>query len=64
MNLKPLVNDPKLWAAFLLELDQRMKLAHKKLETASDAVDLHRAQGEARLIRQLRQLREKVNGDA
>ena len=62
MNLKPFVNDKHLWDDFLEELEDRLKKVHNKFELAQTEKDLWIAQGEAKAIRSLKQLRDKVNG--
>ena len=64
MSLKRLVNDKELYTDFLEELDERMDQVHRKLETAATMEEVYKCQGEARLIKSLRKLREKVNNDA
>lgn len=62
MTLKPLVNDKPLWDAFLEEVDSRIQSAHIKLEQATAHDEFCRIQGEIRALRQLKFLREKING--
>ena len=62
MSLKRIVNDVAMHKALMVELDERIELHQKKLEQAQDLVTIHRAQGAIRLLRDLKQLREKVNG--
>ena len=61
MNLKPFVNDPNLWNAFLEELDQRVDSVHKKIAQVDDTKDLYRCQGELKALRSLQKLRDKIN---
>lgn len=61
MNLKPFVNNHELWKDFLQELGERITSCHKKLEQASDPVEIYRAQGELSALHKLEQLRDKVN---
>ena len=48
MNLKPLVNDNKLWNSFNEELDRRLNYVHIQIEQTLKPDDLFRLQGEAR----------------
>tara|TARA_R110000744_G_scaffold379712_1_gene498481 strand:- start:2644 stop:2838 length:195 start_codon:yes stop_codon:yes gene_type:complete len=62
MSLKTFVNNKNEWDAFLEELDVRIAIAHRTLEQASTTIEIHRAQGSIISLRQLKFLREKVNG--
>ena len=62
MNLKPLVNDKKLWNSFNEELDRRLNYVHIQIEQTLKPDDLFRLQGEARALRRLKLLRDEVNG--
>jgi hypothetical protein len=62
MNLKPLVNDNKLWNSFNEELDRRLNYVHIQIEQTLKPDDLFRLQGEARALRRLKLLRDEVNG--
>ena len=63
MNIKPLVNDPQLWAAFKEYLDEKMlKVAYKKLKQESDISTIYRLQGDIRTLERLMKLRDEVNG--
>jgi hypothetical protein len=60
-NLKPLVNNKDLWDSFLKYLDSEIELSRTGLEQAKD--DTYQGyQGEIRILRRLKKLREKVNG--
>ena len=61
-NLKPLVNDNKLWNSFNDELDRRLNHVHIQMEQNIKQEDLFRLQGEARALRRLKLLRDEVNG--
>ena len=61
-NLKPLVNDNKLWNSFNDELDRRLNHVHIQMEQTIKQEDLFRLQGEARALRRLKFLRDEVNG--
>jgi len=62
MSLKRIVNDPSLYKALMSELDYRIEIAQAKLEQAPDTVTIYRTQGAIRALRELKQIREKVNG--
>ena len=62
MSLKTFVNNKAEWDAFLEELEARISLAHRNLEQASTSIEIHRAQGSIIAFRQLKYLREKING--
>lgn len=62
MSLKKLVNDKELWDAFTQELDECISQQHKSIENISDPVEVYRAQGKISAYRNLKYLRDKVNG--
>ena len=62
MSLKTFVNNKAEWDAFLEELEARISLAHRNLEQASTSIEIHRAQGTVLALRQLKYLRDKING--
>mgnify|MGYP005829214835 CR=1 FL=1 len=62
MSLKTFVNNKNEWDAFLEELDVRIAIAHRTLEQASTTIEIHRAQGTVLALRQLKYLRDKING--
>ena len=62
MSLKTFVNNKKEWDAFTEELEVRISLAHRSLEQASTSIEIHRAQGAIIAFRQLKYLRDKING--
>jgi hypothetical protein len=62
MSLKKLVNDKQIWDAFLVELEERISIQHRSMETVTDPAELYRHQGALRALRNLQYLRDKVNG--
>jgi hypothetical protein len=62
MSLKKLVNDKQIWDAFLVELEERISSTHRSMENISDTAELYRHQGAIKALRQLKYLRDKVNG--
>jgi hypothetical protein len=62
MSLKRLVNDKQIWDAFIEELDGCISSTHRSMENISDTAELYRHQGAIKALRQLKYLRDKVNG--
>ena len=62
MSLKTFVNNKAEWDAFTEELEARISIAHRNLEQASTSIEMHRAQGTVLALRQLKYLRDKING--
>ena len=62
MSLKQFVNNKEEWDAFLVELDECIAQQHKSSETLSDPIELYRSQGKMAAYRNLKYLRDKVNG--
>jgi hypothetical protein len=62
MSLKQLVNDKQVWDALLEELNERISSTHRSMENISDTAELYRHQGAIKALRQLKYLRDKVNG--
>ena len=62
MSLKTFVNNKAEWDAFTEEMDVRISIAHRNLEQASTSIEMHRAQGTVLAFRQLKYLRDKING--
>jgi|TARA_R110002020_G_scaffold129465_1_gene289856 hypothetical protein len=62
MSLKTFVNNKAEWDAFTEEMDVRISIAHRNLEQASTSIEMHRAQGTVLALRQLKYLRDKING--
>ena len=56
------MNNKNEWDAFLEELEVRISSAHRNLEQASTSIEIHRAQGTVLALRQLKYLRDKING--
>ena len=56
------MNNKKEWDAFNEELDVRITYAHRNLEQASTMIEIHRAQGSIIALKQLKFLRDKING--
>lgn len=63
MNLKPFVNDPNLWKAFLEEMDARVQFVQKQMSQLDEPKDLYRCQGELKALNSLKKLRDKVNNE-
>jgi len=62
MSLKRIVNDKEVWDAFLEELEDRISANHRSMENLSDTVEVYRHQGAIKALRQLKYLRDYVNG--
>lgn len=62
MSLKQLVNNKPIWDAFNKELDELIALEHRSLESITEPIFLYRAQGKILALRQLKLMRDKVNG--
>jgi hypothetical protein len=62
MSLKSFVNDKGTWDAFLVELEERIEIQHRSMESVTDPAELYRHQGALRALRNLQYLRDKVNG--
>jgi hypothetical protein len=62
MSLKKLVNDKQIWDAFLVELEDRISGNHRSMENLSDTAEIYRHQGAIKALRQLKYLRDYVNG--
>jgi len=62
MSLKRIVNDKEVWDAFLVELEDRISANHRSMENLSDTAEIYRHQGAIKALRQLKYLRDYVNG--
>tara|TARA_R110000737_G_scaffold64473_1_gene92157 strand:- start:3941 stop:4141 length:201 start_codon:yes stop_codon:yes gene_type:complete len=61
MKIKLLVNNKDIWDAYNDELDQMLETTRKSLEKADTDLEIYRYQGEIRMIRKMKQLRDRVN---
>ena len=62
MSRKRRVNDKEVWDAFLEELEDRISANHRSMENLSDTVEVYRHKGDIKALRQLKYLRDYVNG--
>jgi len=62
MLLKNLINDKPTWDAFLEEMDALIAKEHKSMESISDTAEIYRHQGAIRTLRQLKYMRDRING--
>ena len=62
MSLKRIVNDKEVWDAFIEELEERISSTHRSMENLSDTAEIYRHQGAIKALRQLKYLRDYVNG--
>jgi hypothetical protein len=60
--LNIIVNNPQVWEAFTLLLNEKLEVTRSQLERAVEPHDIYRGQGRVSLIRELQGLRAKVNG--
>jgi len=63
MSLKAFVNNKAEWDAFCEELDVWIAEQQRRLEQGEMTIDLHRCQGAIGILRRLKYLRDKVNGN-
>jgi hypothetical protein len=50
------------WKAFCEMLDFKIDLQQKKLEQSKDPVDIYHAQGAIQALRQMKMLKDEING--
>ena len=62
MSLKQLVNNKEIWDAFNEELDALIAQQQRSMETQTDPTSMYRLQGQISAYRNLKYLRDKVNG--
>lgn len=62
MSLKLLVNNKEIWDAFNEELDALIAQQQRSMETQTDPASMYRLQGQISAYRNLKYLRDKVNG--
>jgi hypothetical protein len=62
MSLKSFVNNKEQWDAFLEHLDVLIAKEHKSMESLTDTKEVFRHQGSIRTLRNLKYLRETING--
>jgi len=63
-QLKPFVNTPGFEAAFKEFIEEKIEIARRTLENASDEKWMFKAQGEIAAYRRLLSLREEINGES
>jgi hypothetical protein len=63
MSLKAFVNNKAEWDSFCEELDIWIEEQQRRLEQGEMTIDLHRCQGAIGILRRLKYLRDKVNGN-
>jgi hypothetical protein len=61
-KLKGMLNSPHLWDAFVEKLDYDIEQHQRKLEQATEMSDVFKAQGAIVALRQLKYLKEEING--
>ena len=62
MSLKRIVNDKEVWDAFIEEMDALIAKEHTSMESISDTAEIYRHQGAIRTLRQLKYMRDRING--
>lgn len=62
MSLKSFVNNKEQWDEFLEHLDGLIAKEHRSMESISDTVEIYRHQGSLRALKNLKYLRESING--
>lgn len=60
-KLRPLVNNPQIWQAFLMYLEPYEKQAMGNLLQAKETEQLWRAQGFISALKAIKDLKDKVN---
>ena len=61
-KLRGLSNNSAQWKAFLQMLDDKIDMHLRKLEQSTDMKDVYHAQGALQALRQLKFLRDEING--
>lgn len=61
--LKPLAHNNIMWQAYEDMLSFYIDLNTKKLEQASDPIDIYRAQGAIASLKKLKTLRDEINAE-
>ena len=62
MSLKASMNSREVWDEFCTTLDEKIAKLHKSLETLNDPTHVYRAQGQILALRNLKYLRDELNG--
>lgn len=60
-KLKPLVNNPAIWTLFKEYLDAKTLEAQQLLANQDDSKALYRAQGALKVLRELSELKDRIN---
>jgi hypothetical protein len=61
-KLKPLLSNRRQWDHFNNYLDALIEQNHRTLEQGDNTILMHRAQGAIAILRNLKKLREAVDG--
>ena len=62
MSLKKLVNDKPVWDEFNTYVDSLITAQHKSMENISATDELYRAQGAIRAYKNMKYMRDVLNG--
>lgn len=60
-RLKPVINDPKNWQVLMEYYTYLYEVKHKEIENIEKVEDMYRAQGYIRALKELKQIRDKIN---
>lgn len=60
-RLRPVVNDPKIWEVLQEYFKFSYDKKHSEMDNLTELRDLYRAQGYCQAMKELRNLRERVN---
>ena len=61
-KLKPLVSNKRQWDHFSSYIDTLIEQQHRTLEQGDSVILMHRAQGAIAVLRNIKTLRDAVNG--
>jgi hypothetical protein len=62
LKLKPLVSNSRQWDNFSKYIDALIEQQHRTLEQGDNNILMHRAQGAIAVLRNIKSLRDAVNG--
>lgn len=63
IGLKPLVNTPDVYEAFLVYINAKISSLQKSLEQTTKLEEIYRLQGQITTYRRLLNLRDEINSD-
>ena len=62
MSLKASMNTREVWTEFCTTLDEKIAKLHRSLESLNDPIQIHKTQGQILALRNLKYLRDELNG--